>query len=109
MPTLIPGVLYKWISKPTFDLVTGDRLPDGYTTILVTFVRQDGSDYIWIMRQFKIGNSKIDYAENNATEFNISKEDLSKSFYVFEADRTGGKRKSRRNKKLRRNKKSRKH
>jgi len=51
------------------------------------------------MRQFNIGDSKIEYDENNATEFNISKEALSKAFYVSEADRGGGKRKSRKSRK----------
>jgi hypothetical protein len=93
MPTLIPGVLYKLISKPNFNQETGERMPDGYNTILVTFVRQEGPDYIWIMRQATIGDIKIDYDVNNAVEIPLSKEHISKYFYVFEADRTGGKKK----------------
>ena len=111
MPALIPGVLYKWISKPTFNPNTGERIPDGYTTILAKFVRTDDSDYFWIMRQMKIGEyTSVDYAIDNIAEFTINKEQLSKSFFVSEADRTGGKRRSskkrymskRRNKKTRR-------
>ena len=59
------------------------------------------------MRQIKINGMEINYDENNLTEFPVSKENLSKTFYVSLADKTGGKRKSQKNKKSR-SKKSRK-
>jgi len=83
---LIPGVLYKWISKPTFNSSSGERIPDGYTTILAKFVREDGSNYIWIMTGYNFGGFEINHDTNNTTEFNVSKEHLSKYFYVSEAD-----------------------
>ena len=115
MPVLIPGVLYKWISKPSSNPNTGERIPDGYTTILAKFVRTDGSDYFWIMRHLKTGDFNVGYDTDNAIEFNINKEQLSKTFFVSEADRTGGKRKrkskrrDKKSKKSRKNKKSRKY
>ena len=96
MPVLIPGVLYQWVSKPNFNTNTGERIPDGYTTILAKFVRTDGSDYFWIMRQFKFDDVKIENDVINTTEISVPKEALSKGFFVSEADRTGGKRKRKR-------------
>ena len=107
MPPLIPGALYKWRSKPTTNPTTGERIPDGFNTFLVKFIREDGSNYVWIMRQIKVNGMEINYDENNLTEFPVSKENLSKTFYVSQSDKTGGK-KSRKGKKTRKGKKSRK-
>jgi hypothetical protein len=96
---LIPGVLYKMVSKPSYHPESGDRVPGGYNTLLVKFVRTDGENYVWTMMQYNMGEFvSVNYDANNTTEFAMPKEMVSKFYYVSEAERSGGKRKSRRNK-----------
>lgn len=87
IPTLVPGALYEFRSKATLS-IDGRRTPDGYITIILKFVREDGLNYVWFMKRTTINGQDIFNNENYTTETTFSKEDISKTFVVLKYEPT---------------------
>jgi predicted acetyltransferase len=112
MPPLIPETLYEFRTKPTKNAHGDAMLPDGFITMITEFVREEGSEYVFIIKRMMIGGTEVMNDDNNTTELTYKKATISEIFFVFEYRPTGGKRKSQKrqykkskSKKLRKNKK----
>ena len=105
MPYFIPGVTYKLEQKPMIN-ADGTHSPGGFNTFLAKYVSSDDSNYTFQLLEVIINNNiRIPYPDNTIVP--MSKETLSKNFFVSENERVGG-RKSRKVRKSRKMRKSRK-